>query len=94
MTREFRQCWAHHPAGMRCTLRAGHPADHVHKTTWPDQEATPGIHVAHRSPAAIDTPIPYIPVDVPEPDDKCVACFHKHRGRECGGKCQCKEFIG
>lgn len=93
MTREFRQCWAYYDSN-RCSLRAGHAGDHVHKITWPDTEATPAIPVTRMSPAAIDTPIPYIPVDAPKPDDKCVACFHKHRGRECGGKCQCKEFIG
>lgn len=91
MSREFRQCWAHSPQGLRCTLRAGHAADHVHKITWADTDATPGLPVTHMSPATIDAPIPFVPVDPPKPDGKCVACHHRHQG-EC--KCGCKEFIG
>jgi hypothetical protein len=87
MPREFRQCWAYYDSN-RCSLRAGHQGDHVRKITWTDADCqgAPLIEVL-----AVDEPVPFIPVQQPNPVGRCVACSHSHSG-EC--KCGCKEFIG
>ena len=90
MPREFRQCWAYHD-GNRCSLRAGHPGDHVRKITWTDADCQ-GAQLIEV--LAVDAPIPFIPTQTeqPRPATKCVACQHQHPGGEC--KCGCKTHIG
>lgn len=85
------RCWAHNIDMVRCDLDAGHDGDHTVHITWPDEDCyEPG-----KSPAAAPIVIPpTAPPPPPPANDKCVACQHKHRGRECHGACECKEFIG
>jgi hypothetical protein len=33
---ESERCWATHPGGHRCNLRAGHEGDHRSVISWPD----------------------------------------------------------
>jgi len=90
---EIKQCWAFHKDGTRCDMPAGHPGNHAVERTWTDAEChAPNAHPL--PPAPVATPAYVPPPPAPPANDKCVACQHKHRGRECPGACECKEFIG
>lgn len=93
------QCWAHNQTKVRCELDAGHDGLHTVYITWDDADC----YEPSAEPTAPALPTPAMPItvsEVPPPppadpnDVRCVACQHKHRGRECPGSCECKEFIG
>lgn len=90
------RCWAHSIDRVRCELDAGHDGNHTVYITWrddecyePDKNTIAPIVTPKAAPAPAAPPPP-----PPQPADRCVACQHKHRGRECPGACECKEFIG
>lgn len=95
---DVRQCWAFHRDGARCEHPAGHPGDHVVMKTWNDLEcATPGEFSAkpepiRSNPAQQHLNPPLSTATAPAvPDDKCVACNHRHASGAC--KCGCYEQI-
>ena len=95
------RCWAHNQTKVRCQLDAGHDGLHMISSTWSDQdcyepEKTVHTLIANPTQEHMNPPLSTAtaqPVHNPA-NDRCVACQHKHRGRECPGACECKEFIG
>lgn len=94
------RCWAHNLDKVRCALDAGHDEPHTVYITWRDDECYEPDKTVHTlmQPVATagDNGAGSIkpPPPAPRMNDTCVACQHKHRGRECPRACECKEFIG
>ena len=94
------RCWAHNHVKVRCQLDAGHDGLHMISSTWSDDECyepEKTVHslVPNTGTITIPTTVTTTMDAPPAPsNDRCVACQHKHRGRECPGACECKEFIG
>lgn len=92
---EVRICWAYNADGQRCDHPAGHPGNHVVMKTWTDEECFSPIVHQLPNPTQVHMNPPLSTKTAPAQlvlQENCVACGHKHRGKECG--CNCYEFIG
>lgn len=99
------RCWAHNLDRVRCELDAGHDGNHTVYITWqdsecyePDKSTVAPIVMPKTNPTQEHMNPPLSTATAPPAhnpaNDRCVACQHRHRGRECPGACECKEFIG